>query len=143
MKKILLLSVLMSSYVYAADDCPPAAEVAETQNPNAYKDCDYSNTGLNGALHRSWKKKMEQSDADEPDKKDAAVKMEQAKEEAIQSKNILAKGEFNSAQQLQNLRFGLIQKASTDCPKGFLLESEKYLPSADKAMKLELLYHCL
>lgn len=127
-------------------DCPPAAEVAETQNPNAYKDCDYSDTGLNGMLHRSWKKKVEENEEQEAlaiGKGKSAATEQVAKEELLQTKTVLAKGLFNSAQQLQTLRFALIQNASAECPKGFLLESEKYLPQADKAMKLELLYHCL
>lgn len=140
MKKILLFSLLLTNLAFAVEDCPPAAEVAEAQNPNAYKDCDYSDKGLNGMLHRTFKKKADSTEEAKAPEKSAEVAV---KEESVVAKNILAKGEFNSALQLQSLRFALIQKASTDCPKGFLLESEKYLPMADKSMKLELLYHCL
>jgi hypothetical protein len=140
MKKILLFSLLIANFTFAAEDCPPAAEVAEAQNPNAYKDCDYSEKGLNGVLHRALKKKTDAAEQTESSAKPVEAIV---KEDQVVAKNFLAKGEFNSAQQLQNLRFGLIQKAADNCPKGFLLESEKYLPQADKSMKLELLYHCL
>lgn len=140
MKKILLLTLLFAGTASADEECPSAAEMAEAQNPNAYKDCDYSDKGLNGILHRTFKKKADKEEANVPADKSVEVV---AKEEQVVVKNTLLKGEFNSAQQLQSLRFSLIQKASADCPKGFLLESEKYLPQADKTLKLELLYHCL
>ncbi len=140
MKKILLLSLLFICSAYAEEECPPAAEVAATQNPNAFKDCDYSDTGLNGVLHRTFKKKEDKADANI-----AALKTSESimKDELPANNKLLAKGVFNSTQQLQTLRFALIQNAAAECPKGFLLESEKYLPAADKSMKLELLYHCL
>lgn len=147
MKKLAVILLVLACNCFAEEkDCPPAAEVAETQNPNAYKDCDYSNTGLNGMLHRSWKKKVEESEEQDEiassKSKNSSVEPG-VKDNSLQTKAILAKGVFNSAQQLQTLRFALIQNALAECPKGFLLESEKYLPQADKAMKLELLYHCL
>lgn len=147
MKKLFLIVLVLACNCFAEEkDCPPAAEVAETQNPNAYKDCDYSDSGLNGMLHRSWKKKVEESeeqDALASGKGKSASADQVLKDEVLQTKTVLAKGVFNSAQQLQTLRFALIQNAAAECPKGFLLESEKYLPAADKSMKLELLYHCL
>jgi len=140
MKKFLLLNLLFISVAYAEEDCPPAADVAAAQNPNAFKDCDYSNTGLNGVLHRTFKKKEDKADQDI-----TTLKTSESitKEDLPVNNQLLAKGVFNSAQQLQTLRFALIQNAAVECPKGFLLESEKYIPAADKTIKLELLYHCL
>jgi hypothetical protein len=144
MKIVLLLSLMLASLAYAEEDCPPAAEAAATQNPNAYKDCDYSNTGLNGMLHRSWKKKKEESEEQESVAAGATKgALAETTAEVTQTKNLLAKGVFSSAQQLQTLRFTLIQNSALECPKGFLLESEKYLPQPDKTTKLELQYHCL
>lgn len=138
MKKVLLFSLLIANFAYAAEDCPPAVEAAESQNPEAYKDCDYSDKGLNGVLHRAFKKKTDGVEVvDHPEK------AEFVKEEKIRGESNLVKGTFSSAQQLQALRFSLIQKASTECSKGFLLESEKYLPQVDNTLKLELFYHCL
>lgn len=150
MKKHLVICVLLffTSFAFAKDDdCPSAADAAEAQNPNAYKDCDYSQTGLNGVLHRALSKKKESSEEldDVPD--ETAVSSnnvsKEAKQKAVDKTLLLDRSEFKTAQQLQALKFNLLNAAATKCPKGFVVEGERYLPSSDKAMKLELIYHCL
>lgn len=143
MKGLIIIGLLLAgiNMAYAEEECPPAADAAEAQNPNAFKNCDYSDKGLNGVLHRAWAKKTAESDNNEAPaqpKSDKAV----VKEE-VAPKDSLADSEFNSAQQLQNLRFNLVQKAARECPRGFVVENEKFLPASGKMLKLELIYHCV
>lgn len=134
-----LSMTLVAASALADDDCPSAVDAADAQNPNAYKNCDYSDKGLNGVLHRAFAKKSGDNGNDNPvEKVDDEKHLAGDKETAAAPVN----SEFNTAQQLQNLRFSLLQKAQHECPKGFQLDSEKYLP-AGKNMKLELVYRCL
>ena len=69
--------------VLAAEECPPAAEVAEMQNPNKYQNCDYSNEGLNGVLHRAFAKNKSSSSE--------SVTLEPATSESATSKSATSK----------------------------------------------------
>lgn len=157
MKKYLLVFIILfSSVAFAEDECEPAVDAANRVNPNENKNCDYTNTGLNGVLHRAFAKKSEKA-AEENPSAEAAVagkavtdKVATEKTEArdvlneTAVKSLAASAEFSSPQQLQNLRFALIQQTSRECVKGFVIEGERYLPiPKSKAMKLELIYHCL
>lgn len=140
MKKFLFCFVLLQSVIACADDdCPSAVEAAEAQNPNAYKNCDYSKSGLNGVLHRALNENSSAPVEKITDEK-LSVKAE-SKIEAV--KDLLMNGEFTTALQLQTLRYALVQKAAAECVKGFVVEGERYLPRPSKATKFELIYHCL
>ena len=57
MKNILTLCALLilANIAYAdEDECPAAVDAAEAQNQNLYKNCDYTQTGLNGVLHKAF-----------------------------------------------------------------------------------------
>lgn len=144
MFKGLLVIALLSfgGFVFAAeDDCPAAADAAEAQNHNLYKNCDYSKSGLNGILHRTLAGKAESGD----DVKDESAKAESEKKQKLLDKpSALTNGEFSSPQQLQTVKFALLEKTALECSKGFIVEGERYLPVINsKTMKLELIYHCL
>lgn len=152
MKKHLVVCALLfcTNFAFAKDDdCPSAVDAAEAQNPNAYKDCDYSKTGLNGALHRVFAKSKESEDASkeapvkEPANKELAEKSSQPTATAAEKTKLITASEFSSAQQLQTLKFALLEKVALECTKGFVVEGERYLPTSTKATKLELIYHCL
>lgn len=135
--RLLLLSglCLVCTGALAADeDCDAAVDAADRLTRNDDGHCDYTKTGLNGALHRALAKKSEVAQESGNINNEVLTSLPNAPQ-------LLA--EFNSAAQLQSLRFSLIQKAGQECPKGFVLESERYLPAANKAMKLELVYRCL
>ena len=120
------------------DDCPSAVDAAEAQNPNAYKNCDYTKTGLNGILHQALSGKSEQSTASK------VVVNKESKSQQMQSPPALVSADdFANPQELSGLKFGLLELAALKCPKGFALEEERYLPTARKGMRLELTYHCL
>jgi hypothetical protein len=143
MFKSLLVGVLVffSGVVFAEDDCPSAVDAAEAQNHNVYKNCDYSKSGLNGILHRTLAGKAESGD----DVKDDSAKTDaEKKQKTLDKSSALTNGEFNSPQQLQSLKFALLEKIASECTKGFVVEGERYLPAINsKVMKLELIYHCL
>lgn len=143
-----MISALLfaSHFVYAAEDeCPAAVDAAEAQNPNAFKHCDYSKTGLNGVLHRALSKKSEANEETKDDvAKDDSTKASAKKNQKSDKSETLKEDEFSSAQQLSAVRYVLVEKLATQCAKGFVVEGERYLPVAgSKAMKLELIHHCL
>ena len=147
-KKFIVVCVLtsFSLVVFAADDeCEAAVDAANRMNPNDDKHCDYSNTGLNGVLHRAFAKKSESASAtkSEPANEDSgSASKESAKAAAAEAKALPINSEFTSAQQLQNLRYALVQKTAQECSKGFVVEAERYVPGV-KGMTLEFIYHCL
>lgn len=140
--KIIILSLLLltSASVIADErpECGLAVDAADRLASADDKDCDYTKTGLNGVLHRALSGKTEPGD----DGKDAITKESNDKNEPI-TDIVAGKGEFSSAQQLNTLRFNLLGNAILECPKGFALDAERYLPISKKTMKLELIYHCL
>ena len=161
MKKYFLALVIFCNIavVYAADEeCEAAVDAASRVNPDKDKRCDYSNTGLNGVLHRALAKKSESPESVASEEKKLDTKVQSSAQSSLNSaasnpinlttkpvdttKTLLATGEFTSAQQLQTLRYALIQKAAQECSKGFIVEGERYLPGA-KGTTLEFIYHCL
>ena len=144
--KLIFISSLMAmcSLAFAEEkpECGSAVDAADRLDPDSDEHCDYTKTGLNGVLHKAFsgKKNKDEGSADQVaqapqgtmDKKADAVKNE-----------LIAKGEFNSPQQLQTVKFSLLEAAALKCTKGFTVNSEQYLPTSTKAMKLELAYQCL
>lgn len=149
MKKIITICMLLltTHFVYAAEDeCPPAAEMAEAQNHNAYKNCDYSDKGLNGVLHRALAKKGESGEVtkEEKEAKNESTKAVEKAQKNSDKTVSLKDDEFASPQQLQSVKFVLLERLASECTKGFVVEGERYLPVTNsKAMKLQLIYHCL
>ena len=125
---------------YADDDCPTAAEAAEAQNPNAYKNCDYTKSGLNGVLHRALKENSSDSEVTKNSTENINQKLVALSKNDSESNS---SAEFSTAQQLQFVRFRLIQKAGNECVKGFVIDSERYIPTQSKSLALDLVYHCL
>lgn len=120
-------------------ECGSAVDAADRLAPDSDKHCDYTKTGLNGVIHKalSGKKNVGEEGAE--------LKAQDVKEKKMDvvADKLTAKGEFNSPQQLQAVKYSLLEAAAGQCAKGFVLESERYLPTATKAMKLELTYQCL
>lgn len=119
------------------DDCEAAVDAADRLNTsNADKHCDYSNTGLNGVLHRAFAPK---SDAQVTSENKQVVDAAAAKKAQVR----VQAREFDSAQQLMTVRYELLQLSSQECIKGFVVDSERYVPVNAQRLKLELDYHCL
>lgn len=142
--KLTLLSALLlyGASVIASEkpDCGSAVDAADRLAPASDEGCDYTKTGLNGVLHKALSGKADSAeDSKEVIVKDANEKNEPAVIGAVRQ----GKSEFSSASQLQSLKFVLLEKIALECVKGFVVESERYLPTATKTLKLELIYHCL
>ncbi len=141
--KLTFLSALalVCSLAFAEEkpECGSAVDAADRLTPDSDKHCDYTKTGLNGVIHRTLARKK---NAGEETVEPAAQDSKDKKPDAVVDK-LIAKAEFNSPQQLQAVKFSLLEEAVGKCPKGFVLESERYIPTSTKAMKLELSYQCL
>lgn len=119
-------------------ECGSAVDAADRLTPDSDKHCDYTKTGLNGVIHRSLaRKKNAGEEIAEPIAQDI-------KEKKTDVDKLIAKAEFSSPQQLQLVKFGLLETLTLECTKGFVVEGERYLPIINsQKMKLELIYHCL
>lgn len=157
LKLTLIIALCFScANVFAKDkqeECGPAVDNADQLA--AAKECDYSDSGLNGVLHRTLSGKKKSS-ATEDANKDAQINKEQKREadaskvvidenqKVVDKKSILKNDEFSSPQQLQSVKFALLEKLALECSKGFVVEGERYLPVKNtNALKLELIHHCL
>ena len=145
MKKLLMILTLLTAaqFSFAADEeCPSASEMAEAQNHNLYKNCDYSGKGLNGVLHRALSKK--QDSGDDETLQDSKPVVSKSSLEKTPGNEIRKTLEVNSSIQLQQVKFNSLEKLAQECTKGFVVEGERYTPLPNSnGLKLELIYHCL
>jgi len=143
LKVSLLSALLLSSAGVMANEkpeCGSAVDAADRLSPASDEGCDYTKTGLNGALHKALSGKTDKTDGEK------AIAVKDANEQsklAVNTPANIGKGEFSSAQQLSALRFSLLSNAAIECPKGFMLDSERYIPTAKNTIKLEFIYRCL
>ena len=157
LKKSLLCCVILivANTVYAdevKDGCESAVDAADRLGSNANGDCDYSNTGLNGVLHRAIVNKEKvptnkKVDAETKiEKLNLAASSESVKATAavtakVNSPHVIS-AKFGAAQQLASVRYELIRRAAQECAKGFALDKERYLPTETQLLQLELTYSC-
>ena len=163
--KLILLSVLLlSSLSFAGEkaDSGLAIDEADKIVPDLNSDCDHTNTGLNGVLHRAFANKSSSKDSNtdssvnnQSENKQSKNKPAESSQSALTKDNdekkeiskaqtkLVVSDEFSSAQELQLLKFNLLAKAAFNCAKGFTLDAERYLSTANKNLKLELVYQCL
>jgi len=134
--------VLVCSMAIAEEkpECGSAVDAADRLAPDSDKHCDYTTTGLNGVLHKVFSSKPTATVEDNAEP--VAQELKNKKADLVAAK-LIAKGEFSSPQQLQLAKFNLLEAAAAQCPKGFVVESERYFSSLPKSMKLELTYQCL
>jgi hypothetical protein len=143
-KLILLAALLFSASIAIADEkpeCELAVDAADRLAPGSDDHCDYTKSGLNGVLHKAFSDKSEKNaEAKNVNEPKVADEKPTKPEDSLAS---VKSGEFKTAQELQLLRFNLIEAAAMKCPNGFSLDTEQYLPKPNRAMRLELSYHCL
>jgi|GEM_PF-1549518 len=159
LKLVLLGVLLLSPLSFAAEkaDCGLAIDEADKIVPDPNSDCDHTKTGLNGVLHRAFASKSSSKNSN--DDSGAGNQSESRQSENPQplltkasdekreiskdQKKLLISDEFSNAQELQLLKFNLLAKAAVNCAKGFSVDAERYLPTVNKNLKLELVYQCL
>ncbi len=156
---VLAIALMLSSaaLVFAAEpdnECEPAVDAADRLGSDINQNCDYSNTGLNGVLHRALAN-TEKSSVEKKDLADAklvpattsvAVQLSSsvsADNRASVPASLLTSNSFSNSQQFATARFELILKIRDVCIKGFVVDSESYIPSETKSLKLALAYRCL
>lgn len=135
-----LLSFCTIVALAAEEACPPAAEVAELQNPTRYQHCDYSNEGLNGMLHRAFAKKKEESSNSS---QEAKKELDKPQETVKEGNHKELSGKFSSAAELAQLRAALIVDALKFCTGRLEIRSETYLKSSEGLNELVLATKCI
>ncbi|MES2674693.1 MAG: hypothetical protein V4660_10665 [Pseudomonadota bacterium] len=163
-KKLLFFVVIFCGSAVALatgldDSCESAVDAADKLGSPISKECDYSNTGLNGVLHRAVAKKEKavvgKSFSDDASASASSKNVEISTGSAVvntannSATNNVAESllrvifaEFETMQQLASARYELIREASQDCSNGFVLERESYFPTRNKLLKLQLTYSC-
>ncbi len=147
-------------------DCESAVDAADRVGSDITKECDYSNVGLNGVLHRALANKEQSVDKKSSDETSIAASSKKVKTTAnltetpsagippadsaatniatgIRPSLQVVSAEFGTSQQLASTRYELIRRMYRECAAGFLLNKESYLPAENKLLKLELTYSCL
>lgn len=141
-----LLGLLSLAAVANADDeCAAAVDAADSMNMNQ-KDCDYTNEGLNGVLHKAFKKGSEGAVLETAEAKSAVAPV--AAVAAVQTNkvadtNLSLRVEVDQWSNVALARAQLLPKAMEKCPKGFLVQHENYRPLPMGRIDLVLEFICL
>ncbi len=126
----MILLCLGGASAASAEECEPAVDVADSLNVNASTDCNYEDSGLNGAVRRWFKR----------DQSSSAASSQAAKSDSQAS--IKVSPPVNGADALAEARYGLLSAISQECIQGFRITDELYLP-ANGELTLRLVYQCL
>lgn len=154
-----VITLCSAASVFAGElneDCESAVDAADRLGSDVNKECDYSNTGLNGVLHRAVAKK-EKSVVDKSSNAETIAETssknvktivgstpsDNATTSAVKPLFRMISAEFGTAQQLANARYELIRKVSQECTAGFALNKESYLSTENALLKLQITYSCL
>lgn len=158
--QLLFISSLLTSAAFADDECGAAVDAADSMNVNQ-KECDYSDKGLNGFLHKAFKKGNDGAVLETTDSNPSSLAS--AQEENIQrnssasvksyalteSKQPVKKAQGFSLEvevdQWANLpvaRAQLLPKALEKCGKGFSITGEHYRSLAMGRIELQLQFEC-
>jgi len=132
-KKVCLLVGLYCSVctlAFAEEDCAAAVDAADTMNVNQ-KPCDYSDKGLNGVLHRAFKKTDTQS---------TTSVVEEASSSAA---TFILKTETDQWAHTAAAKAQLLPQAFARCEHGFSVIAEDYRPLTMGKIEVSLRCVCL
>lgn len=133
MKRLLVVLLFIGGmHLASAEECEPAVDAAESLNVNASNDCDYKDTGLNGAMHRWFKREQVSSSSTSSSQAIAANTRA----------SIKMSPPVKDAESLATARYKLLLVISQECMQGFRITDELFLPVEDK-LTIRLLYECL
>lgn len=146
----MLLGLLHLAFAaHAADECEAAVDAADSMNLNQ-KDCDYTDEGLNGVLHKAFKKGSEgavlETAAENPvdEKMPATGGAQNLPRNSIQTKKVLSLSvEVDQWSSVVLARTQLLPKAMEQCANGFSVEREHYRPLAMGRISLSIEFICL
>ncbi len=146
----MLLGLLHLAFAtHAADECEAAVDAADSMNLNQ-KECDYTDEGLNGVLHKAFKKGSEgavlettaENSLDE--KMPATGGAKNLPRKSIQAKKIFSLGvEVDQWSSVVLARAQMLPKAMEQCANGFSVVRENYRPLAMGRISLGIEFICL
>ncbi len=141
------------AFATGQEECGPAVEEADKLAAGTDSNCDYTQKGLNGVIHRALSSKDKSGQAGDQKIKDVKTNTPSSdnlkapverNQTALEGLGYPERGEFKSAEQLPQVKFALLEKVALECTKGFVIEGERYLATRSAGtLKLELIYHCL
>jgi hypothetical protein len=143
-----LFSVAFTASAWAErqEGCAAAVDAADSMNVNQIGDCDYSDEGLNGYLHKAFNNsKKQETAATTPKSKPAEAAVQSAapslaKPEAAQRQ---FKQEVDQWAGVNLARTQMMPKILGICDRGFRLISEEYRPLPMGRIELKLLVECI
>lgn len=146
---VLVLIVAFNAHAdqKAKDDCLAAVDAADSMNVNQ-KECDYSDEGLNGFLHKAFKKGDEGAvlnvDAAESEAQSTPAQSAQTLVAAQKDtdRNFRFRVEVDQWANLPVARAQLLPKALEKCGKGFSIVGEHYRSLAMGRIELALSFQC-
>lgn len=145
----LLLGLLyLVPVAYADDECGAAVDAADSMNLNQ-KDCDYSEKGLNGILHKAFKKGsegavLETTAENSADAKPTTANTVNPARKSMQTKNMFSLSvEVDQWSSVALARTQLLPKAMEQCANGFSVVRENYQPLAMGRISLGIEFICL
>ena len=147
---VILLGIFCSVSVFAEEECESAVDAADSMNVNQ-KECDYTNEGLNGALHKAFKKNSEGGAVLETSagnsatatKTVAVVAATQTNNETLEQKYLVVQVNVDQWSGVALARTQLLPKAMEKCAKGFSILRESYRPLAMGKIALSIEFSCL
>lgn len=147
---IYMLLLACSAFTYAETECGAAVDAADSMNVNQ-KECDYTDEGLNGVLHRAFKKGsegavLETGTKNSTDDKKLAtdIAAAQVNKSPLRTAAVFSfSAEADQWSSVTLARAQLLPKAMERCNKGFSIRSENYRPLAMGRIALTLEFSCL
>lgn len=145
----LIISACCATQVYADDTCENAVDAADSMNVNQ-KDCDYTDEGLNGVLHKAFKKGSEGAVLETAAENSVDTKKTvTGSVTAAASKTIATTTSFLLSVEVEQwsgvtlARTQLLPKAMEKCVNGFSITSENYRPLTMGRIALSIEGSCL
>jgi hypothetical protein len=144
-----IISACCATQSYADDACENAVDAADSMNVNQ-QECDYTDEGLNGVLHKAFKKGSEgavletaaENSLDE--KMPATGGAKNLPRKSIQAKKMFSLSvEVDQWSSVMLARTQMLPKAMEQCANGFSVVRENYRPLAMGRISLGIEFICL
>lgn len=145
----IIISACCATQVYGDDNCESAVDAADSLNVNQ-KDCDYTDEGLNGVLHKAFKQGSEGAILETSVENSAHATTQAAVIVGAQANNALVEPkilslhvEVDQWSSAASARTQLLPKAMEQCTKGFSIVRENYRPLAMGRIALSIEFSCV
>lgn len=158
--QVFLMPLLLAPVVLADDECEAAVDAAASMNVNQ-KECDYSDKGLNGFLHKAFKKSNEGAVLETTEKSTTSLTgapeensnpapqspvksyaLTENKQPIKKVRVFSLEVEVDQWAHLPVVRAQLLPKALERCGKGFSITGEHYRSLSMGRVELQLQFEC-